>query len=283
MATTYGQLRMAIAQLAPGVSLDVIDGFLADRYSEILDRLNWSRLQAQGVLTSPASYATGTIAVTNGSTSITGTGTTWTAAMTGRIIRINGESDYYGFTYVGAGSGTLDRAVTGATASGLSYRIDQPLYQLPSDCRLLESVRCATESLPLTRLSIAAANDAFPSRDVYGTPTYFVQYMDAQTDPAVMQVELLPIPETVLTFPIWYTYDPSAPTSTATNLQTWVRNGALKAGVLADLGIGDVARWDRRFEEILQSMQVNEYRRTGGEKIRLGESQTAHRRRRWQR
>lgn len=281
MATTYGQLRMEIAQLAPDKSLDTIDGFLRERYTEILDRLNWSRLQAQSVLTSPASYATGTISVTNGSNAITGSATVWTAAMTGRVIRINAESDYYGFTYVSPTSATLDRAYTGTTAAGLSYRVDQPLYSLPADVRILDSVRCTTSPRALEEMSAAEANEMWPSRNVYGTPQYYVRYMDAATDPAVMQIELLPVPETVLTFPIWYTYDAAPPTSSATNLLTWVRNGALKAGVLADLGVGDTTRWDRRFEELVGRMQVNEYRRVGPQ--RLKQSVPEHRVKRWMR
>lgn len=278
---TYGQLRMEIAQLAPDKSLDVIEGFLRDRWTEILDRLNWSRLQAQGVLTSPASYTDGTIAVTNGSSAIAGTGTAWTAAMSSRIIRINGESDYYGFTYDSGTTALLDRAYTGPTASGLTYRIDRNLYTLPIDVRILDGVRCTTSPRPLEELSIAAANARWPGRNVYGVPQYYVRYMEAATDPGIMQIELLPVPDTVLTFPIWYTYDEAAPTSSATNLLTWVRNGALKAGVLADLGVGDVTRWDRRFEELVQRMQVNEYRRVGPQRLRS--SVPKHRSRRWMR
>lgn len=280
MATTYGQLRMEIAQLAPGKSLDVIDGFLRDRYTEILDRLNWSRLQAQGVITSPVSYSAGTIAVTNGSNAITGTGTAWTAGMTSRIIRINGESDYYGFTYVSGTTATLDRVYTGDTASGLAYRVDQNLYTLPVDARILDSVRCSTLPLPLEEMDAATANATWPSRNVYGTPKYFVRYMDSATDPAVMQIELLPIPEAVLTFPIWYTYDAAPPASSTTNLLFWVRNGALKAGVLADLGV-DREYWAVRFEELVQRMQVNEYRRVGPQRLRGTVSE--HRARRWMR
>lgn len=272
---------MEIVQLAPpGTSLDVIDGVLLDRYTEILDRLNWSRLQAQSVLTSPASYADGTVAVTNGSNAITGTGTAWTAAMTNRIIRINGESDYYGFSYVTGTTATLDRAYTGETASELGYRLDQNLYTLPVDARILEGVRCSTSPEDLEELSIAEANRLWPSRNVYGTPNYFVRYMDAAGYPPQMQIELLPIPETVLTFPIWYTYDAAAPADAITYFPNWVRNGALKAGVLADLGI-DREYWAPRFEEIVNRMQVNEYRQVGPQRLRG--SVPEHRSRRWMR
>jgi len=271
---------MEIVQLAPGKSLDVIDAFLAERYTEILDRLNWSRLQAQSVLTSPASYADGTIAVTNGSNAVTGTGTAWTDAMTNRIIRINGESDYYGFVHLSGTTATLDRAYTGATASGLSYRLDQSLYTLPVDLRILDGVRISTSARPLEEMSVTKANELWPSRNVYGTPQYFVRYMEAAGYPSQMQIELLPIPETVLTFPIWYTYDAAPPPDAITYFPTWVRNGALKAGVLADLGI-DREYWAARFEELVGRMQVNEYRRVGPHRLRG--SVPEHRSRRWMR
>src|SRR3990167_1843869 len=42
-----------------------------------------------------ANYNTGTVAVTNASTTVTGTSTVWTSAMVGRKFRVDGDSSYY--------------------------------------------------------------------------------------------------------------------------------------------------------------------------------------------
>ncbi len=74
-----------------------------------------------------ATYNTGTVAVTNGSKNITGTGTTWTAAMTGRMFEVGGTGKRYKFTRTANTTGTIEPAYEGATASGQSYNIRELL------------------------------------------------------------------------------------------------------------------------------------------------------------
>lgn len=60
-------------------------------------------------------YGTGTVAATNGSNAVTGSGTTWTAAMTGMYIAINGV--YYAFTRTGNTTGTISPNFAGTTGT----------------------------------------------------------------------------------------------------------------------------------------------------------------------
>ena len=41
--STFGELRFRLSKLVPGVDLDLLDGWIMDRYQEILDVLPWSR------------------------------------------------------------------------------------------------------------------------------------------------------------------------------------------------------------------------------------------------
>jgi hypothetical protein len=68
-----------------------------------------------------ATYSTGTVA-TNGTTTITGTGTNWKSTFIGRKIYIDNETQAYTITAASATSITVDEAVTN-TASGLAYTI----------------------------------------------------------------------------------------------------------------------------------------------------------------
>lgn len=73
---------------------------------------------------STTNYITGTIAVTNGSTAVVGTGTTFTAGMVGKTLRISGETKFYTVaTYTDATHITID-SYTGTTGSGKSYVIN---------------------------------------------------------------------------------------------------------------------------------------------------------------
>jgi len=74
-------------------------------------------------------YTAGTVSVTNGSPTITGSGTTFIPDMVGRWIQItppNGDGQWYQImTYNSATSLTLDNNYTGITGSGLSFTIGE--------------------------------------------------------------------------------------------------------------------------------------------------------------
>lgn len=76
-------------------------------------------------------YTAGTIAVTNGDATVTGTSTTFTAAMVGRWIEVTDttNADYGWFyriaSYTDATHIELENTWQGTTATGLAYRIGQ--------------------------------------------------------------------------------------------------------------------------------------------------------------
>lgn len=95
------------------------------------------RSEQREILVAP--YDTGTVAVTNGSTTVTGTGTTWTSAMTGRKFTLSIGGPYYRFTYVSATSGTLSEAYQEDTDSESTYSIFQDEYDLEATTHSVES------------------------------------------------------------------------------------------------------------------------------------------------
>ena len=52
-------------------------------------------LNSKGVITTTASYSIGNATCTNGSTAVTGSGTTWTSAMIGLKIQLQGDQAHY--------------------------------------------------------------------------------------------------------------------------------------------------------------------------------------------
>jgi len=271
---TYGEIRLFLTQWAPGTPLNLISGWIQDRYSEILGRLMWTRQKAQIVLQAAASYATGTVAVTAGGTELVGTGTTWTSDMNGRLIRINEQAAFYTFTFVDATNATIDRAYEGETESGLSYRIDQNLIYLPPEARAVEQVRRMDPPGVLTRWDTLTSGEDMPNRASYGTPLHWLQHMDSQTEYPVIQLELLPIPELLSSYPITYWYEDVPPTATATTLLPWMQPGAIKAGVQADISgwqkdYTGQALWEKKFEDRVLQMQANDHQRKGQTHMRL--------------
>lgn len=89
-------------------------------------------------------YTSGTITATNGSTTITGSGTTWTAGMVGRWIEVTDtNSADYGYWYRISNFNTvvslsLENSWQGTTASNLTYRIGQT-PEIPEEGHVLLS------------------------------------------------------------------------------------------------------------------------------------------------
>ncbi len=287
---TYGQIRLQLTKLLPGVDEELISGWIQGRYQRILDTISWKRQEAESILQAPASYATGTITATQGSPTITSDGTTptvFTAAMNGLMIRINNTSEYYQFLYVSPTSATLDRNFEGPTASGLAYRIDQAVYLLPSNCRILRQVRpMHNRADPLQMVSPAELNRISHSRNLYGTPQYASQTWDSFSDPPQMQVELFPVPDcpdtgaNLLSWGVDYIFEEGEldVDATSVTLKPFARPSALMAGVTADAmrprpqwpGNIDAAElYEADYDKlVLQQLSINAQQR-GPKKIQL--------------
>jgi hypothetical protein len=94
------------------------NGLIGDQKGKLL----YPMTRYLGKYDGTADYTTGTIAVTNGSPNIVGTGTTFTSGMVGRRIVIGGV--WYTITsFTDATHIALTANYTGSTASGLSYAI----------------------------------------------------------------------------------------------------------------------------------------------------------------
>jgi len=297
---TYGEIRLRLTQLWPGVSLDLIDGWILDRYQSILDKLTWQRLQVEQVITTKDEYNTGTVAVTKGSAVLTGTDTVWAEEMTGRIIRVAVATSegiqsvgptYYEFTWSGSDPtlGSLDRGWEDEDATGLSYRINQNIYPLPAGTRLIHDIRNPRTNLPLKRLSLAQLNELAAGRTAYGDPEHWCLYMDQNSDPPVPQVEFYPIPTRLqgLIGTLIFEEMPDG-TDTAVSLLPWVRPAALIAGVQMDIA-RHLKEWNSlqsltvQYIEYLSDMVRMEAQRIGPSKMRLEDRFTRHRRRRYTR
>jgi hypothetical protein len=86
-----------------------------------------------------APYTTGTVAFVQGSASIVGTGTAWTAAMTGRKIATAIGGPWYRFTYVSATTGTLAQVYAEASNATSSHIIFQDEFDLPVAMEVIKS------------------------------------------------------------------------------------------------------------------------------------------------
>lgn len=136
---------MTLAKIDSFNNEDYAKGLINDSYTRTLPGMNdWEIITKESGITTSAYYNTGTVAATIGSTSITGTGTTWTSVMTyalGWRIKFAGVDNIYEFTYTGAGTATINPAFSGsADLTASSYTLFRDEYSMPSDFdRLLKN------------------------------------------------------------------------------------------------------------------------------------------------
>lgn len=148
MALNAGQMR---SRVAAALDLDVSSG---DGPTQVLNDINnggrrvwemypWFGRDVETTLFLVAPYDDGTCDFTNGSTTLAGTTTVWTAAMTGRKIARGIGQPYYRFTRTGNTTGTIPTGgYVEPTALASAYVIFQDEYDLAStaetviDCEL---------------------------------------------------------------------------------------------------------------------------------------------------
>jgi hypothetical protein len=231
---TYGQLKFRLLKAFPGLDLDLLEGWIGDAYSEILGALPWQRLNVQAILETTAQYTTGLASVTLGSSSVTLTGGAWDATMTGRGFRVSPRTEFYEFTFLNATSGSLDRPYEGPTATA-GYQIFQNVYPLPENCRMLNEYAFSSRVGTLQRTTHGQLEQTAPWRTVNGIPLFWASYMDDNSTPPRMQVELYPIPEIAVGLPFSYVADADPLSATDFGFQAWMQPAVMVEAVTAKI------------------------------------------------
>ncbi len=85
-------------------------------------------------------YTTGTVTVANGSANVTGSGTTFTSDMVGRIFQLTSDGEdrlwYRVKTFTSTTALVLENVYEGGGTSGLSYKIAE-IFNVPEDLQIL--------------------------------------------------------------------------------------------------------------------------------------------------
>lgn len=291
---TYGEIRLHLQKALPGVDEELIADWIQFRYTRILDALSWKRQETESILQAPASYAIGTLTVTQGSQIVASDDmanpTVFTAAMNGRMIRIGNTSEYYQFLYVSATTGNLDRGYEGPDATGMSYRIDQATYLLPANCRILRGVTpMHNMDHPLEIIPPSELNRISSDRNSYGTPIYACPTWDNFSNPPQLQVELFPVPDCpdstsfTLSWAIDYIYEEGDidKDGTSVSLKPFVRPACLIEGVKADAmaprpdwtGNAEASElYEKKYDALLMDMMKINAQQRGPQQIQLADN-----------
>lgn len=142
-----------------------------DVLAHICGVTEWPFLWTTDWFQTVAPYETGTVAVTNASTTVTGTGTTFTAAMVGRKFRVENQTGYYLIkAYVSATELTLEQAYTGDTDTEASYSVYKDEYLLRADVDSQKQLKESENGIALFSLSPFQFDNDIPIPSGEGVP-----------------------------------------------------------------------------------------------------------------
>lgn len=287
---SFGDINFLLAKEFPGVDPDIRQGIINDRYTQILDRLPWSRLDTEMVIQTVAQYNSGTIQTTNGTQALALTGGAFTTQMSGRQIHLDGRTEAYTLTFVDAAHANLDRPYEGDSNAIAGFVISQSILTLPASCRIVRSLRNLSLPLPIEKRDRASADVTDTARIAVGPTVRWNQWADGSGSPIPMQVELWPAPDKVYSILVSFTAEQSVfgAADTGVALLPWIRPGALKAGCRADLSmlpsasnIAAAQLHEALFEKRVGELVNEESRRQGGSQMAMQGAYTRHRALRW--
>ena len=194
----YREVWGAVKQDVPEASAFQCRRWIKWAYRRIQKRHAWSFLTRVADFYFPVQYTTGTVTLTQDSTTVTGSGTVWTTAMEGRAFRKNDNNTpvYTVKTVNSATSLELERNWAETSASGVGYRIWQAYQNTPEDFREFITIRDARNnwSLDYWRWTQADLDRIDAQRSNISNQPYWVVFhsMDHEADVPVARYEFWP-------------------------------------------------------------------------------------------
>lgn len=191
---TFEKLYKGLLVRSPDLLVPLAQEYIKYAYRKALNACEWGATRRQAEWTIPASYTTGTVTVTQDSTTVTGSGTTWTTASHGGLQFKVGNGPYYTVSLVNSTTSlTLDRAYAGTTSSGAAYSISRVYVTPSSDFKSVVGVLDPENRWKLwLGYSQEFADARDPQRSRTGPPTHLLS--GTYNDSGVPRFELWPRP-----------------------------------------------------------------------------------------
>jgi hypothetical protein len=183
---------------------------------------SWSFLIKKFTLQTEAAYNTGTLLVTNNSTSATLSGgtwsTAWSTAPSSRRIAIQGRFEPYDITITSPTTGTLGDPWIGATTAAANYTLWRDIYPLPADCGYAKLMALWDVQFRFRlqfKNQVIFLRDSMWNEQLLNYPIEFmIQHPSGETVPRP-QIQVWPNPSTVRAYHAFYFSRPDAMTADA--------------------------------------------------------------------
>ena len=220
----------------------MVKRWIQNSYRRVIDYRNWYGLLQKGQITSPQAYTTGQVAVTQGATSVVGTGTSWTTSMIGQQFRIGFAFPIYTIIQpppsdppMDATHISLDIPWGGPTQAQTGYQIFQNIYSLGNRVKYLLAMVNQQQGF---RLKVNLSHpDILNTYDAWRTQTGWTYLVSSQPPNAAGEIlyELYPAPTFLQSFPYLVYTQPQDLEQDADFPVTLVRSDVIVLGALPDV------------------------------------------------
>jgi len=192
--------KFGVTSAAMTTRVKIYVNLVQQRVASRTEQLDYLLKRGQIVCVAP--YTTGTVAVSNGGTTVTGTDTVWATGMTGRKIRIAGRDEYYTLTYVSPTSLTIDSAYVGDTETAATYSIFQDEFSLASDVEKIITITNPNRRKRIDYIDPLKFEELYLNSLVEGSP--YIHTPAGRDSSNYIKVQLYPIPDDVYVLPYRY-------------------------------------------------------------------------------
>ncbi len=238
MADTFQQIWNKVLLRCPAASSFLARDWVNNAFRQVAERRRWSWLVKYSQFLVPALYNTGTVTLTRGAVGVTGSGTTFTAAMVGRQFRIGTGTPIYTIaTYVNATSITLDSAWGGDSVAASSYQIYQCYFTPPSDFHAFISVYDPAMNWQLWRNIQQGELNLWDAQRSNVGQAYCVASYDYGSG-IIPRYELWPHQQAQYVYPFLYEARAVDIQDSGATLPTFIRGD-----VLLEMALAEAARW----------------------------------------
>lgn len=235
--STFLQLWRRLKAHAPDLPVPLAQEFVNTAYSRALGSYRWSQLRGAGTLYVPAPYETGTVSLTNGSATVTGSGTAWTASLEGRQLILGGIAPFRDIADVSSATSlTLSQAYQGPDLTSQTYSIQLCYPTLPTDFEMFISVVDLVRNWKLWDAFLPEFVDRWDAQRSYtGTP--WIVLPAAPNTAGVRRCEVWPRPGVEATFQFTYLKKPALMSADADAPIYPLRGDVIREGALAELAL----------------------------------------------
>jgi len=226
---TVDEILVRLTQDVPMVDIRGLVGIVNQKQRQLATMWSWRFFHATGTITLTEPYETGTVTTTNGSTTVTGLGTTWVSAthvgQKFRLTDIAERYDVYTISAVGSTTSlTLDRSWAPDAQAAEAYRIYQNEYALPSDIQRLVEVRDAETGAKMTPRPRRDESEEWWQASAVDIPStgYFPQWWEGtqwgKDDNGYYKIKLRHVPTEERQLNVFYHKWPTAVTNVASSV-----------------------------------------------------------------